>query len=80
MKVKDCVLHTEVELCSRAGGVNSMQFFGSINNGKLRAIMSSKAARRGRTVIAQTLWAWSALGKKRPNKEFSFPTEIAEKG
>lgn len=69
MKVKDCVLHTKVELCSRAGGVNSMRFSGSINNGKLRAIMSGKAARRGRTVTAQTVWAWSALGKKKGQKK-----------
>lgn len=66
--------------------MNSMRFSGSINKGKLRAITSGKAARRGRTVIAQTLWAWSASGKKghgkkkNPDKEFHFPTEIAAKG
>lgn len=71
MKVKDCVLCTKVELCSRAGGVNSMRFSGSINKGKLRAITSGKAARRGRTVIARTLWAWSASGKKGHGKKKS---------
>lgn len=65
--------------------MNSMRFSGSINKGKLRAITSGKAARRGRTVIAQTLWAWSASGKKGHGKKkiltrnFIFPQKLQQK-